>query len=125
MSEFSVGDRVRIKTWEELLQECTFDESFYVEEDDFGKHIFSYKHIPGFIAQMGYLCGKTATVIDVKEGFYSGMDRIYLELDSAVKPVSEIFVPEEWEYANYMMVLDDSDSCGDSEDFPNVIDFYN
>lgn len=121
MSEFSVGDRVRIKTWEELLQECENDEDFYISYDR--QSIFSYKGLPGFVEEMRELCGKTATIIDITRTMLPGMtdtrmaytfDRIYLEFDSYVK--------HHWHYGAYMMVpIDDMEFS----DFPSVIDFYN
>lgn len=51
--EFKVGDRVRIKSWEQM-------------EKEFGKDYFeSINCIPRFIEDMKYLCGKTATIDEI------------------------------------------------------------
>ena len=116
MSEFSIGDRVRIKTWEELLQKCEDDEDFYLSNDK--QSIFSDKGLPGFVEEMRELCGKTATITDIIPHLLPRMgdtfDRIYLEFDDDVKA--------HWHYDAYMMVpIDDMEF----NDFPSVIDFYN
>ena len=124
MSEFSIGDRVRIKTWEELLQECEDDEDLYLSDDK--QSIFSDKGLPGFVEEMRGLCGKTATIIDITRSMLPGMtdtrmaytfDRIYLEFDDV-----DSYVKHHWHYDAYMMVpIDDMEFS----DFPSVIDFYN
>lgn len=51
--EFKVGDRVRIKSWEQM-------------EKEFGKDCFeSINCIPRFIEDMKHLCGKTATIDEI------------------------------------------------------------
>lgn len=51
--EFKVGDRVRIKSWEQM-------------EKEFGKDYFeSINCIPRFIEDMKHLCGKTATIDEI------------------------------------------------------------
>lgn len=50
---FKVGDRVRIKSWEQM-------------EKEFGKDCFeSINCIPRFIEDMKHLCGKTATIDEI------------------------------------------------------------
>lgn len=50
---FKVGDRVRIKSWEQM-------------EKEFGKDYFeSINCIPRFIEDMKHLCGKTATIDEI------------------------------------------------------------
>ena len=119
MSEFSVGDRVRIKTWEELLQECEEGEDLYLSSDK--QSIFSIKNLPGFVEEMRKLCGKTATITDIIPSELPGsngtFDRIYLEFDDG-----DSYVKDYWQYDAYMMVpIDDMEFS----DFPSVIDFYN
>ena len=120
MSEFSVGDRVRIKTWEELLQECEDGEDLYLSSDR--QSVFSIKNLPGFVESMRELCGKTATITYIIPHILPGMtddtfDRIYLEFDDA-----DSYVKDYWQYDAYMMVpIDDMEFS----DFPSVIDFYN
>ena len=117
MSEFSVGDRVRIKTWEELLKECEEDGDFYLSDDK--QSVFSLKHLPGFVEEMRGLCGETATIVDIIPSTLPGsngtFDRIYLEFD-------DVNSRGYWHYDAYMMVpIDDIEFS----DFPSVIDFYN
>ena len=51
--EFKVGDRVRIKSWEQM-------------EKEFGKNSGGgIDCMPCFIEDMKYLCGKTATIDEV------------------------------------------------------------
>lgn len=51
--KFKVGDRVRIKSWEQM-------------EKEFGKDCFeSINCIPRFIEDMKHLCGKTATIDEI------------------------------------------------------------
>lgn len=117
MSEFSVGDRVRIKTWEEFLQECEESEDLYLSSDK--RSVFSIKNLPGFVGAMRGLCGKTATITDIIPHLLPRMgdtfDRIYLEFDDGDDR-------DYWQYDAYMMVpIDDMEF----NDFPSVIDFYN
>lgn len=117
MSEFSIGDRVRIKTWEEFLQECEDSEDLYLSYDK--QSVFSIKNLPGFVEEMRKLCGKTATIVDIipttLPGSNGTFDRIHLEFDDVGGYVN-------WHYDAYMMVpIDDMEFS----DFPSVIDFYN
>ena len=123
MSEFSIGDRVRIKTWEEFLQECGENGDLYLSSDK--QSVFSLENLPGFVGPMRELCGKTATITDIipyirpgmTDTFVGTFDRIYLEFDD-----TDSYDENYWQYDAYMMVpIDDMEFS----DFPSVIDFYN
>ena len=117
MSEFSIGDRVRIKTWEEFLRECEENGDLYLSSNR--QSVYSIKNLPGFVEEMRVLCGKTATITDIIPSELPGsddtFDRIYLEFD-------DVSSYGYWHYDAYMMVpIDDMEFS----DFPSVIDFYN
>ncbi len=87
---FEVGDRVRIRDWDDMAA-C-----FFVDDD--GDIRFEDDPVsPYFIGDMRYLCGETGEVYDVRYNEYGdGIDGVLIELDDDV-PI------DDWEISNLMI----------------------
>lgn len=87
---FEVGDRVRIRDWNDMATD------FFV--DDGGDIRFEDDPVsPYFIGDMQYLCGETGEVYDVQYNLYGdGIDGVFIELDDDV-PI------DDWEISNLMI----------------------
>lgn len=88
---FEVGDRVRIRDWNDMAADFTVDYD--------GDISFDYDlSAPYFIEDMRYLCGETGEIYDVQYNAYGdGIDRVLVELDDDVPDV------DDWEISNLMI----------------------
>ena len=80
--EFKVGDRVRIRQWDDMAAEFKFD----------GVGDIHLTHST-FVSNMKHLCGRTATVIGVEE---NNNKHIYLDFDNKRGNT-------DWYYSTYMV----------------------
>lgn len=89
---FEVGDRVRIRDWNDMATD------FFVDDEgdiSFGDDPIS----PYFIREMQCLCGETGEVYDVQYNTYGdGIDRVLIELDD-----DDNDLIDDWEISNLMI----------------------
>lgn len=88
---FEVGDRVRIRDWNDMATDFFVDDDGDIRfEDD--------PSSPYFIGDMRYLCGETGKVYDVQYNAYGdGIDQVLVELDD-----DDVLI-DEWEISNLMI----------------------
>lgn len=106
---FEVGDRVRIRDWNDMATD------FFVDDDgDIGFEVDSSS--PYFVRDMQYLCGETGEVYDVQYNAYGdGIDRVLIELDD-----DDVSI-DDWEISNLMI---EPEECAiTSDDVDKLRDF--
>lgn len=88
---FEVGDRVRIRDWDDMATD------FFVDDGgDIGFDVDSSS--PYFVGDMQYLCGETGEIYDVHYNAYGdGIDRVLIELDD-----DDVSI-DDWEISNLMI----------------------
>lgn len=89
---FEVGDRVRIRDWDDMATD------FFVDDGgDIGFDVDSSS--PYFVEDMRYLCGETGEIYDVQYNAYGdGIDRVLIELDD-----DDDDLIDDWEISNLMI----------------------
>lgn len=88
---FEVGDRIRIRDWNDMATDFFVDDEGDISfEDD--------PSSPYFVGDMQYLCGETGEVYDVQYNAYGdGIDRVLIELDD-----DDVSI-DDWEISNLMI----------------------
>lgn len=92
---FEVGDRVRIRDWDDMATD------FFVDDD--GDIRFEDDPVsPYFVGDMRYFCGETGEIYDVQYNAYGdGIDRVLIELDDLDDDDNDLI--DDWEISNLMI----------------------
>lgn len=106
---FEVGDRVRIRDWNDMATDAFVDDDGDIRLDDDSSS-------PYFVGDMQYLCGETGEVYDVQYNAYGdGVDRVLIELDD-----DDVSI-DDWEISNLMI---EPEGCAiTSDDVDKLCDF--
>lgn len=107
---FAVGDRVRIRDWNDMATD------FFVDDDGDISFEDDNPVSPYFIRDMQYLCGETGKVCDIQYNEYGdGIDEVFIKLDD-----DDVLI-DEWQITNLMI---EREECAIiSDDVDKLCDF--
>ena len=112
--KFSVGDRIRVMSVEELIDsgELVGDEDEIESMSEYAFYYIVFKHGPGFVKPMEKFCGKTGILKKIRErvGFY------LVEIDFDDESLDGL----EFNFSDYMIALEEEVRV----DFPDVNQLY-
>jgi hypothetical protein len=101
---FEVGDRVRIRDWNDMATDFSvdYDGDISFEDDPVS---------PYFTGDMQYLCGETGEVYDIHYNAYGdGIDEVFIKLDD-----DDVLIAE-WEISNLMIEPEGCEIISDDVD---------
>ena len=112
--KFSVGDRVRVLSVEELIDrgELVGDEDEIESMSEYAFYYIVFKHGPGFVKPMEKFCGKSGILKKIRErvGFH------LVEIDFDDESLDGL----EFNFSDYMIALEEEVHV----DFPDVNQLY-